>query len=98
MCHNSVIDMYNIPVKDTYKYAQYHMIMLTSTKYLQKITNMQTLEKNVNLTTGHIIKLIFTSRTSYYNQQLNKRYSYIMPYHCTHNLYKASKNKTIYEN
>ena len=26
MCHNSVIDMYNIPVKDTYRYAQYHMI------------------------------------------------------------------------
>ena len=26
MCHNSVIDMYNIHVKDAYRYAQYHMI------------------------------------------------------------------------
>ena len=72
--------------------------MLTCTKYLQKFTNIQTSEKNVNLTPGHIIKLIFISKTCYDNQQLNNRYSYIMPYHCTHDLYEACKHKTIYEN
>ena len=90
--------MYNIPVKDTYRYAQYHMIYAHMHKIPTKNHKYADTGKNVNLTTGHIIKLIFTSKTSYYNQQLNKRYSYIMPYHCTHNLYKASKNKTIYEN
>ena len=90
--------MYNIPVKHTYKYDQYHMIYAHMHKIPPKINKYANIRKNVNLTTGHIIKLIFTSKTCYYNQQLNKGYSYIMPYHCTHDLYEAFKHKTIYEN
>ena len=37
MCHNRVIDMYNIPVKHTYRYDQYHMIYAHMHKIPPKI-------------------------------------------------------------
>ena len=61
--------MYNIPVKHSYRYDQYHMIYAHMHKIPPKFTNVRKSEINVNLTTGHIIKLISTSETCHYNQQ-----------------------------